>query len=216
MDYQAIRFSPNAIAGAATGLGYSKMAFVANSVAIYIRSMGYDAAPCGNDTALSIPLAMAAGLGEPGRMGLLITPQYGPRVRLCKIFTNMPISHDTFQPFGVKRFCDVCMKCAQHCPSRAISYDAPTTQGDCVSNHSGVLKWYTDPEKCYRFWAENRMDCTTCVSVCPFNKPRGILHDSVRTVIRTAPVLNRMIVRTDDLLGYGKPKHTKEFWNTSL
>jgi reductive dehalogenase len=216
MDYRAIRFSPNAVAGAATGLGYSKMAFVANSVAILIRSMGYDAAPCGNDTALSIPLAMAAGLGEPGRMGLLITPQYGPRVRLCKVFTNMPLSHDTFQAFGVKKFCDVCLKCAQHCPSRAISYDAPTTQGVCISNHSGVLKWYANPEKCYRFWAENRMDCTTCVSVCPFNKPPGILHDSVRAVIRTVPVLNRMIVKTDDLLGYGKSKHAKEFWNTSL
>jgi reductive dehalogenase len=216
MDYRTIRLSPNAIAGAATGLGYSEMAFVANSVAIFIRSMGYDAAPCGNDTALSIPLAMAAGLGEAGRMGLLITPQYGPRVRLCKVFTNMPLSHDTFQPFGVKKFCDVCLKCAQHCPSGAISTDAQTTQGVCVSNHSGVQKWYTNPEKCYRFWAKNRMDCTTCVSVCPFNKPRGILHDSVRTVIRTAPVLNRLITKTDDLLGYGKPKHTKEFWDMSL
>jgi len=215
MDYRAVSHSPNAIASAATGFGYSKMAFVANSVAIFIRSMGYNAAPSGNDTALSVPLAIAAGLGEPGRMGLLITQQYGPRVRLCKVFTNMPLVHDTFRPFGVKKFCDICMKCAQHCPSRAISYDAPTTQGVSISNHSGVLKWYVNPEKCYRFWAQNRTDCITCINVCPFNKPRGILHDSVRTVIRTMPVLNRVLVKTDNLLGYGTPKHSKEFWNAS-
>ncbi len=213
MDYRAISYSPNAIASAATGFGYSMMAFVANSVAIFIRSMGYDAAPSGNDTALSIPLAMAAGLGELGRMGLLITPQFGPRVRFCKVFTNMPLIHDTFRPFGVKKFCENCLKCARSCPSHAISYEPPTIQGVTISNHSGVLKWYIDPEKCYRFWADNRMDCTTCVYACPFNKPQGILHDGVRFAIRTMPVLNRLIAKTDDLLGYGKPKHGKEFWN---
>jgi reductive dehalogenase len=215
MDYRAVSHSPNAIASAATGFGYSKMAFVANSVAVFIRGMGYDAAPSGNDTALSVPLAIAAGLGEPGRMGLLITEQYGPRVRLCKVFTNMPLADDGFKPFGVEKFCDICMKCAQHCPSRAISYDAPTTQGISISNHSGVLKWYVNPEKCYRFWAQNRTDCSTCIHVCPFNKPPGILHDSARTVIRTMPVLNRVLVKADNLLGYGNLKHSKEFWNAS-
>jgi len=58
MDYKAISYSPNSIASAATGFGYSKMAFVANSIAIFIRSMDYDAAPSGNDTGLSIPLAL--------------------------------------------------------------------------------------------------------------------------------------------------------------
>jgi reductive dehalogenase len=216
MDYRMISYSPNAIASAATGFGYSRMAFVANSVAIFIRSMGYDAAPSGNDTALSVPLAMAAGLGELGRMGLLITPQFGPRVRLCKVFTNMPLVQNTFRPFGVKKFCENCLKCARSCPSGAISYEPPTIQGETISNLSGVLKWYINPEKCYRFWVNNKMDCTTCVSTCPFNKPKGILHDGVRFVIRTMPALNRLIAKSDDLLGYGKPKPGKEFWNISL
>ena len=215
MDYRGIGFSPNAIASAATGSGYSKMAFVADSVAVFIRSMGYDAAPSGNDTALSIPLALAAGLGESGRMGLLITPQYGPRVRLCKVFTNMPLAHDTYRPFGVKKFCESCLKCARRCPSHAISFEAPTTQGISVSNHSGVLKWYVHPEKCYRFWSDNRVDCTTCVYVCPYNKPQGLLHNSVLAVTKTLPVFNRMIAKADDLLGYGKPKHGEEFWDIS-
>ena len=49
------------------------MAFVASSLAHYIRSLGYKAIPSGNDTALSIPNAVEAGLGELGRHGLLIT-----------------------------------------------------------------------------------------------------------------------------------------------
>jgi len=44
-----------------------------------------------NDTALSIPLAIDAGLGELGRNGLLITAEYGYCIRLCKIFTNLPL-----------------------------------------------------------------------------------------------------------------------------
>jgi hypothetical protein len=87
--------------------------------------------------------------------------------------------------------------------------------GNSQSN-SKLYSWSCVSEK-VRPYIEtgDRMDCTTCVSVCPFNKSRGILHDSVRTVIRTVPVLNRMIAKTDDLLEYGKPKHSKEFWNAS-
>ena len=33
-----------------------------------------------NDTALAIPYALKAGLGEYGRHGLVITPEFGPRV----------------------------------------------------------------------------------------------------------------------------------------
>jgi len=55
MDYDTLHASPSGIAGASTGLGYSKMAMLARMVAIFIRSLGYRAIPCGNDTALSIP-----------------------------------------------------------------------------------------------------------------------------------------------------------------
>ena len=121
MDYEAMRSRSMVVEGAATGLGYSKMAFVADLMAAFIRALGYTAIPCGNDTALSIPLAMAAGLGEAGRLGLLITPAFGPRVRLCKVFTDLPLAHDRYQPFGATRFCKTCMVCAKRCPSRAIS-----------------------------------------------------------------------------------------------
>ena len=215
MDYEATRYSPDAISGAATGLGYSLQAVLANFVATFIRGLGYRAIPSGNDTAISIPLAIAAGLGELGRMGLLLTEQYGPRVRLCKVFTDLPLLHDTYRPFGVTEFCNVCMKCAKHCPSQCIPYGNQTMEGPTFSNFSGVRKWYINPEKCFLFWVKNWMDCNNCVRFCPFNKPRGKLHDSVRFVIRKMPVFNRLIVWIDDILGYGKPVQTKHFWETS-
>ena len=60
------------------------------------------------------------------------------------------------------------------------------------------------------------MDCNSCVRVCPFNKPPGRLHDAVRWAIRRLPLLNRLIVRVDDLLGYGKPisSRRKDFWES--
>jgi len=82
MNEHGIAASPNCLAAAATGVGYSKMAFTASCLAEFIRNLGYKAISPGNDIALSIPLAIDAGLGQLGRNGLLITSEYGPRVRL--------------------------------------------------------------------------------------------------------------------------------------
>jgi reductive dehalogenase len=212
MDYKAMRSAPNGIGGSATGLGYSKMAFVANLLACFIRGLGYRAIPAGNDTALSIPLAMAAGLGESSRMGLLLTEKFGPRVRLCKVFTDLPLEADHYRPFGVQEFCQTCKKCARHCPSRAISQKSMTTEGPSISNHSGLLKWYVNPENCFSFWSANRMDCSVCIRVCPYNKPRNLLHDIVPAVSRRTAKLNPFFIWLDDVLGYGRQKSSKNFW----
>ena len=91
MDSGLIRTVPSALAGAATGLGYAHDVMVLLSVSQYIRNLGYSAVPTMNDTALAIPYAIKAGLGEYGRHGLVITPEFGPRVRFGKIFTDLPL-----------------------------------------------------------------------------------------------------------------------------
>ena len=101
MDYDLIRTVPSALSGAATGLGYSHDALVVLSLAQYIRNLGYNAVASMNDTALAIPLAIKAGLGEYGRNGLLITKEFGPRIRLGKVFTDMPLAHD--RPDSLRR-----------------------------------------------------------------------------------------------------------------
>lgn len=212
MDYGALASGFTAVAGAGTGAGYSRMAFVSNLMAAFIRGLGYRAVPCGNDTALSVPLAMAAGLGECSRMGLLVTEPFGPRVRLCKVFTDLDLALDTYRPFGVEAFCRICRRCAESCPSRAIPHGEMTTSGPSLSNQHGIRKWYVNPERCYAFWAKNRMDCTNCVRVCPFNKPKGILHDAVRALIKRTPALNRLLLMGDRMLGYDRRSSADAFW----
>ena len=213
MDYNLSEYSPNALGGVATGLGYSRQAITANWLSLFIRGLGYQAVPSGNDTALSIPLALASGLGELGRAGLLITKKYGPRVRLCKVFTDLPLEHDTFRPFGVKEFCSSCKKCARTCPSGAISEGFPTLKGPTISSFSGVEKWYINADKCYIYWGKNKTDCANCIRSCPFNKPSGLLHDTVRFCIHNLPIFNTFMIWMDDLLGYGR-QSKKEFWSS--
>jgi epoxyqueuosine reductase len=170
MNEVGIATSPACPAAAATGLGYSKMAFTASSLAEFIRNLGYTAIPDGNDMSLSVPLAIDAGLGQLGRNGLLITPEYGPRVRLCKVFTDLPLEPDSPIDFGVTDFCRRCRLCADACEVDAISKeDEPSWEPACRSNNPGVQKWYVDGEKCYEYWCDNGTDCSTCISVCPFN-----------------------------------------------
>ena len=215
MDYEVLKFSPTYTSGAGVGLGYSKMAFVAALVAQYIRGLGYKAIPMGNDTALSIPLAIDAGLGELGRNGVLITPEFGPRVRLCKVFTDLPLVPDKPIEFGVWDFCMRCEKCAEDCPSQAITYGEPTTQIHNESNWEGLLRWPVDAVKCFAYWERNlSASCASCVRVCPFNKPSGWLHDAVRWGVKNTCWLDSAFVKLDKLFGYGKQHNANEYWNS--
>lgn len=213
MDYRLIQTSPTGGAAGATGLGYSKMAFVAGLLAQFIRGLGYKAIPCGNDTALSIPIAIEAGLGELGRNGLLITEKFGPRVRLCKVFTDLPLVPDEPRFFGVDDFCRQCMRCAEDCPSQAISFGEKTTEVPNRSNNPGVLKWPVNVEQCFKYWIANRLDCANCIRVCPFNKEEGWLHDLARGAIKNASWLNPLFVWLDDVLGYGQQLDPATIWD---
>lgn len=212
MDYDYYKYAPTFSCGGSTGLGYSKMAFTGGLMAQFIRQLGFKAIPSGNDTAMSIPYAIQSGLGELGRNGILITPKYGPRVRLCKIFTNLPMVCDEPVRFGVTEFCESCSKCAKYCPGNAITDGERTTEPRNQSNAGGSLKWYIDGEKCFEFWAKNGCECGNCIRVCAFNKPDGLLHEFSRWVIERFPQLDPLFVKADDLFGYGKQADLEKFW----
>lgn len=215
MDDLGIASSPTVPAAIATGNGYSCMAFTIACLAEFIRNLGYQAIPCGNDTAMSVPLAVDAGLGQFSRMGLLITPEFGPRVRLAKVLTDLPLIADKpdikFNQ-SVIRFCNICKKCVKHCPSKSISDTEPTWYGISRSNNPGAFKWYINPETCYNFWIQNGTDCSNCIRVCPFTKSRHWSHRVVRWFIKHIPQLNHFWMWADNAFGYGKKKNPEEFW----
>jgi epoxyqueuosine reductase len=169
MDWDWIKHSPETGASAATALAYSRMSELASSLAEYIRNLGYSAIPCGNDTAQSIPLAIDAGLGEIGRNGLLMSPEYGPRQRICKVFTDLPLVPDKPIDFGMTRYCEKCHACATSCPVNAIPNGDRSTEPTSISNRTGILRWTVNVEKCFLFWRENRgIDCSNCIASCPW------------------------------------------------
>lgn len=216
MDYRTIALSPSELEGAATGLGYSRMCEVGYSVATFIRALGYRAFANGNDVSLSVPYAIAAGLGELGRHGMLITREFGPRVRLVKVFTELRLAPDPPTSFGVWDFCKSCKRCAEACPSRAISDGEPTLKGNTISTNPGVLKWYIDPEKCIQFWRDNGSDCANCITACPYNKLSAWPH-RLSTSIAALPVapLHSFLTKLDKQVGFGNIDNLEEnasFW----
>jgi reductive dehalogenase len=214
MRYDAIQQAPNLIGSAAAASVYSRMAGITGLVAQFIRGLGFRAIPCGNDTAASIPLAIDAGIGQISRGCWLLTPEFGPRVRISKLFTDMPLLPDRPREFGAWDFCLVCKKCARHCPSRAISDSSPSTKTLSFSNRTGILRWTLDTEKCYTYQAKSRTDCAVCMRVCPFNKKPGPLHSTVKWCVRNLRFLDPVFVGADDLFGYGKPSRPSDFWES--
>ena len=170
MDADLVETYPSALGGAATGREYSHEATIVMQVAAYIRNLGYEAVASMNDTGLVIPYAVKAGLGEYARNQMVITPEFGPRLRFSKIFTNLPLAFDTPKPLGVRAFCDICTACADACPVKALPFGPPSDAAPNVSAIKGVRKWTSDAEKCFGFWAKLASDCAICMRVCPFNR----------------------------------------------
>jgi reductive dehalogenase len=212
MEYIENSYAPTTIE-VTSNMGYSRMHVLAGTVAEFIRGLGYHAIPCGNDTALSVPIAIQAGLGHMGRMGRLINWEHGPLVRICKVFTDLPLAPSPPAPGGIIEYCEVCKRCAEQCPSKSIPDGPRTYEGPKESNNDGVLKWYCDEDACLDYWHEVGTGCSICFRCCCFTKKKGLSHDVVKWFIRNVPQLNRLWVWTDDLLGYGRMSDPRKYWD---
>jgi reductive dehalogenase len=211
MERNLIDTVPSALSGAATGIGYSYDTLVLLGLTQYILNLGYRAVATMNDTALAVPYAIKAGLGEYGRLGLLITPEFGPRVRIGKIFTDLPLVHDGPRQFGVQAFCGICRRCSEGCPVGAVPDGPPTDEVYNRSNLVGVRKWSVDAEKCFRFWCNQNSDCSICVRVCPYNRDFGRLGSRLWRWLAATP-LRRLALWISDRLDHGARVKPGRWW----
>jgi reductive dehalogenase len=99
---------------------YKRIDLLTGAVAEFIRGLGYTAIPSANDTAVNGPIANEAGLGEQGRADKLINPEVGALVRICKVFTDLPMALDQPREYGIAEFCKVCRICVETCPVNTI------------------------------------------------------------------------------------------------
>ena len=210
MDAELVDTYPSALAGASTGLEYSHEAAIVIQLATYIRNLGYQAVASMNDTALVVPYAIKAGLGEYGRNQMVLTPEFGPRVRFSKVFTSLPLAADNPKPFGLHQYCHHCTKCADACPPKALPFDAPKEGGESRSTIKGVKKWSANCEKCFGYWAKLKTDCAICMRVCPFNR-RDTLINRLWYRVATSR-LRRLAAWFDAKRGMPERKKPKDWW----
>ncbi len=199
MDFELTGSAPYPPITMESARQYAEFARVAVQLAAFIRSLGYPARAHidGNYRVITPLVARDAGLGEIGRMGLLMTPKQGPRVRVGVVTTNLPLTNDAYHANqSVLDFCRICKKCAENCPSQSISH-----QDRSIDN--GVLRWKINPETCYHYWTIVGTDCGKCMSVCPYSHPDNWAHNLVRWGISRSGTFRRAALVMDDFL-YGK------------
>jgi len=199
MDHDMMQAAPQGSSVMESSEQYLRSGILALKLASYIREMGYEATAHidGNYDVICPLVAVDAGLGVIGRMGLLMTPSLGPRVRISVVSTNMPLVPSDNKPDRTTlHFCDLCKKCAHNCPAAAI----PSGTQNKID---GIPRWQINSEKCYHFWTIAGTDCGRCMTVCPYSHPDNWLHRFIRWGIKNNLVFRYLAVKLDDVF-YGK------------
>ena len=201
MDHEMIQTAPAGTVVMESGQQYLESGRIALQVARFIRNLGYEARAHidGNYEVVCPLVARDAGLGEIGRMGLLMTPKQGPRVRISVVTTNLPLVTDKpLHDFSFIDACVRCKKCAEVCPSHAISFN----DREIIN---GSLRWQINQESCFTFWTIAGTDCGRCISVCPYAHPDNALHNLVRLGMHNSGVFRKAALKMDDLFYGCKP-----------
>lgn len=115
-------------------------------------------------------VAVAGGLGWIGKNLLLITREYGPRVRLATVFTDL----ESLQPDApVKNRCGKCFYCTEACPVQAI-------KNVNTSHHYSDRNEAIHFDRCVARVTENPTIlpfiespiCGVCIRACPWGKKK--------------------------------------------
>lgn len=201
MDKEMVSAAPSGAIVMESGQQYLESGRVAIQLGKFIRNIGYEARAHidGNYEVVCPLVARDAGLGEIGRMGLLMTPKLGPRVRIAVVTTNLPLNIDSpLHDYSMIDFCIKCKKCADVCPSQAISFDD-------MKEVDGIKRWQIDQEACFSLWCTLGTDCGRCVSVCPFSHQNNLLHNVVRAGINNSSLFRSLALKLDDTIYGRKP-----------
>ncbi|MCE8422687.1 MAG: epoxyqueuosine reductase [Candidatus Methanoperedens sp.] len=106
--------------------------------------------------------AYLAGMGSFGQNNVLLTPEYGPRVRFTSIFTEAEIKPDMKK---CKDLCIRCLLCVKNCPVNAIpekgDFPPPVDKRLCAERSTKLRDEYRSP-------------CGICIKVCPVGKDREL------------------------------------------
>jgi epoxyqueuosine reductase QueG len=111
-------------------------------------------------------VARLGGIGWQGKSLLIVSPQYGPRIRLSTLLTDMPLTFDK----PLKNRCGTCTECTKACPVSAIKN---IRTEDRYESREEALHFNRCVEQTLVFKAQpgiNAQICGVCVKVCPFGR----------------------------------------------
>jgi len=192
----AVALDPTVVAGLQDGPTpeyyeeYERVNCLLNEIAAksadFISSLGYRAEPFpativdksqGDEYERTLRVAFQhktagtrAGLGWIGKSALLVTPQFGPRVRLATVFTDMPL--DVGQPVTAGR-CGDCGACLARCPAGAIKgqeWQVGLPREELID--ASVCRAKAKQLLLERVGVEDSV-CGVCMSVCPIGMNRN-------------------------------------------
>ena len=189
-DFESTQTIPSVDAEIVHHSTYRTAAAAALELGDFIRSLGYRAhiIPDGDSIGPVIPMFVAAGLGQLGACGYLLTPHEGSRNRLMIITTDANVTYDEPIDYGIHAFCQVCQVCVNRCPGRALMRDKIWWRG--MEKNKLYLK------RCRPVMARY-LDCGVCMKVCPVQKYG--MKNVLEHYAETGQVLGK---GTHDLEGY--------------
>ena len=94
-------------------------------------------------------------MGSYGTNHLIITPEYGPRVRIIAILTDLEIPHESHETKFISDLCKDCNICVEVCPVGAIGED-------------GTIEIFACRD--YMFKTLEGLRCGLCLKACPLNR----------------------------------------------
>jgi len=189
-DFEPTQTIPSIDAEIVHSSTYRTQAAAALELGNFIRSLGYKChvIHSGDATGPVIPMHVAAGLGQLGACGYLLTPHEGNRCRLMLLTTDANVTYDQPVDYGIHAFCQVCQVCVNRCPGRALMRDKIWWRG--LEKNKLYFK------RCRPVMARY-LGCGVCMKVCP-NQKYG-LQNVMEHYAETGQVLGK---GTHDLEGY--------------
>jgi Pyruvate/2-oxoacid:ferredoxin oxidoreductase delta subunit len=189
-DFEPTQTIPSIDAEIVHSSTYRTQAAAGLELANFIRSLGYHAQVIHSSDATGpvIPMFVAAGLGQLGACGYLLTPHAGNRNRLMMVTTDANVTHDQPVDYGIHAFCQVCQVCVNRCPGRALMRDKIWWRG--IEKNKLYFK------RCRPVMARY-LGCGVCMKVCPIQKYG--LKNLMEHYAATGQVLGK---GTHDLEGY--------------